>query len=254
MGHDDGYAHAGGRPFESVPAVDPSERESILAFFRSMPLVLERSDLRVVHACFDAAAVAALPEDGDLVSLARAAEARTRAQLRADGTLEAARRERREFAGLVDPQVRPTRMLEAARTLAMSEQLGSPYRVITSGLEAPLELEDIFFVGGKWRLVDRVRWWDSYTDAPAVVCGHYWRRRQAPDPAKRDLWGAVPPLGWAGPHGNVFCVDYSVGRRFAERWAGREHFAGGLAALRWPERTLVFDDESAPRPTTGFGG
>jgi len=49
----------------------------------------------------------------------------------------------------------------------------------------------------------------------------------------------------------VFCVDYSVGRRFLERFRGRRRdFDGGLAALRFPERALVFDDRAAPVPTT----
>jgi len=53
-------------------------------------------------------------------------------------------------------------------------------------------------------------------------------------------------------------VDYSVGRRFLERWtdpgAGvRRPFRGGLAALRWPERVLCFDDLEEPIPTEGFG-
>ena len=52
----------------------------------------------------------------------------------------------------------------------------------------------------------------------------------------------------------MYCVDYSVGRRFTERHRGvSDGFTGGLAALRWPERTLVFDDEAGPRPTTRFG-
>jgi hypothetical protein len=40
------------------------------------------------------------------------------------------------------------------------------------------------------------------------------------------------------------CIDYSVGKRFMERttpgFDGR--YRTRLAALRWPERKLVFDD------------
>jgi hypothetical protein len=41
----------------------------------------------------------------------------------------------------------------------------------------------------------------------------------------------------------VFCVDYSVGGRWNARLAGedpQQRFK--LAAMRWPERRLVFDD------------
>jgi hypothetical protein len=41
----------------------------------------------------------------------------------------------------------------------------------------------------------------------------------------------------------VFCVDYAVGGRYAERAQGRTaEFKCRLAAMRWPERELVFDD------------
>jgi hypothetical protein len=57
------------------------------------------------------------------------------------------------------------------------------------------------------------------------------------------------PLGdfgayeWMGPRGNVFCVDYSVGGRYAERArGGGPPWQTRLAALRWPDCELVFDD------------
>ncbi len=44
--------------------------------------------------------------------------------------------------------------------------------------------------------------------------------------------------------GRAMCIDYSVGKRWKERLApgfdGR--FQTRLAALRFPDRTLVFDD------------
>jgi len=86
--------------------------------------------------------------------------------------------------------------------------------------------------------------------------GHYWRRRLgASVPGKPDAWETPRWTDWTGPRGNVFCVDYSVGRRFVERDQGRTaDFDGGLAALRWPERVLVFDDREDVIPTTGWGG
>ncbi|MFT5454422.1 MAG: hypothetical protein ACI9K2_000899 [Myxococcota bacterium] len=256
LGHDDGYAPLSRRPFPSKPVTDSDDRSAILEFLATLPVVLERDDLRVVHACWHTPSVAAVPASGDLSTLADDVERRIRDDLRSSGVLARARAELVEFAWLKDPEIPPTRLLPALQAVSMAEQVGNPYRVLTSGLEAPHDLASVFFVGGKWRLVDRVRWWENYDEAPAVVCGHYWRRRTAPDASKRDLWGGVDPHGWAGPRGNVFCVDYSVGRRFAERWSGREDggFDGALAALRWPERTLMFDDRDDCVPTTGWGG
>ncbi len=42
-----------GRFTGSRPAADDAERERILEFFRQLPLVLERADLRLVHACWN---------------------------------------------------------------------------------------------------------------------------------------------------------------------------------------------------------
>ena len=71
-----------------------------------------------------------------------------------------------------------------------------------------------FFSNRKWRFVERVGWWDTYQDAAAVLVGHYWQERQA-----------NKPLG----------TTYK------------------LAAMRWPERELVFDTGERLL-TTGFGG
>jgi hypothetical protein len=41
----------------------------------------------------------------------------------------------------------------------------------------------------------------------------------------------------------VFCVDYSVGARWLDRLRGDNPVQRSkLAAMRWPERVLVFDD------------
>ena len=106
--------------------------------------------------------------------------------------------------------------------------------------------------------MERVAWWNEYADAQAVIVGHYWRRLLPGDapahgPQAENLFGHTPPLSWHGLRGNVFCVDYSVGGR----WVARQHGEDPgrrfkLAAMRWPERTLVFDD-GARLQSQGFG-
>lgn len=269
FGHNDGYPWRSPqgtmhRRFESVEVSDPSERASIRAFLATLPVALVRHDLRVVHACWDEAALGWLPEEGDLAVLADEAEERVLRDLESRGWLAQAERERQHFAGLRDPDVIPDRMLPAVQKVAEAEQMLNPFRVLTSGREVPIGLSDVFYVGGKWRFVTRSRWWDHYEDPAAVVVGHYWRRRANDVPGKPDLWDPVDRFGWAGPRRNVFCVDYSVGRRFVERWRDAPSplgggparadraFDGGLAALRWPERELIFDDWPDPVPTTGW--
>jgi len=258
LGHDDGYHHEGGlRPFDSEP-VAPAQRDELLAFLGGLPLVLERDDLRVVHACWDDASLQRLPAEGDLATLAAEAREAVARDLVERGLLKRARAERRRFADLRDPNVQPHRPLPATVEVTLCEQRLNPYKVLTSGEEEVIpEDQPLFYVGGKWRVVRRSRWWNRYEAGPAVVVGHYWRTRLGVSvPGKRDVFDGLAPFAWAGPAGKVFCVDYSVGRRFVERWRepGRTHFDGGLGALRWPERVVVFDDRDEPVPTEGFGG
>lgn len=256
LGH---YDHYHGRPFESAP-VPPEDAAPLRAFLASLPLVLERDDLRVVHACYDRFLVEHLPPQGDLALLAEASDETVDAHLRERGLLQAAAEERSRYGDFADPEDMPERPLPASLAVTLAEQAHSPYRVLTSGREEAIpEDRPLFYVGGKWRVVRRARWWSAYTQPPAVVVGHYWRRRGERGMGRPNLWDAVPPFGWAGPQRNVFCVDYSVGRRFLERWERPEataagEYRGGLAAMRWPERILVFDDREAPVETTGFGG
>lgn len=230
----------------------PAQAAGARAFFETLPLALARPDLRVVHACWHAPAISALPAEGQLAELSRSWSRRIAAGLEAEGLLARERGERRDFAELLRLDRRPDRPLPAHTEAAARRQSNHPVKVLTSGLEVPVPFEGIFFVGGKWRFVRRDSWWARYDGDAAVVVGHYWRRRgDARVPGKPDAWETPLWTDWTGPRGNVFCVDYSVGRRFVERAAGRSAgFAGGLAALRWPERVLVFDDQEHPVPTT----
>ena len=81
----------------------------------------------------------------------------------------------------------------------------------------------------------------------------YKRQPLASTNEETSLFGDAPPFGWHGLRHNVFCVDYSVGARWSARKVGMPVGAQcKLAALRWPERTLMFDDGSTVA-TTGFG-
>ena len=135
--------------------------------------------------------------------------------------------------------------LHAIAEYDVTSQAGNPIRVLTSGVER--KGSDPFFSSHKWRFVDRVSWWDEYTDDVPVIVGHYWRMAQPVDRStvgKGDpaLFLGVDPHAWHGAKNNVFCVDYSVGGRWRERTDGStigSRFK--LAAMRWPERELVFD-------------
>ena len=230
----DGHHH----PFASRPA-DAADRAFLRAWLGALPLALRRDDLQVVHACWDEAAIAALPASGELAALSAGYAAAIDEDLRRRGIPEQAQAERAAFAGLRDPRCVPDRHLSAVAIEDVAQQRDNPVKLLTSGAEVEVGPGDHFYVGGKWRFVTRDRWWRRREGRPTVV-GHYWRRRGAPIPGKVDLWDDVGPFDWSG---GVTCVDYSVGRRYAERLRGRAApFDGGLAALRWPEQVVVFDD------------
>ena len=239
------------RRFEAT-AADQQAAKRYKAFFATLPLVLERADLRVVHACWHGPAIKRLPKTGDVAALGLAWAIEIHKDHEARGLWAAEKAEREEFADLKRLDVPPDRDLPSHAAAAEERQSNHPIKVLTSGREVRVPFEDTFFVGGKWRFVRRFDWWNSYDEDPAVVVGHYWRRRdEALIEGKPDAWSTPRFTDWAGPKKNVFCVDYSVGRRFLERARGETtHFEGGLAALRWPERTLVFDDRDGEIPTT----
>jgi len=225
---------------------EPSRQQldAFMEFFSELPLGLQRSDLRVAHASWSAEALIQLPESGDIVSISKARQREAEENLRHDGTLDREREELGRWHDLRRKDIEPTEWLAAHATAEETRQMADPVRLMTSGPERRITTVRPFFTGGRWRYVERDKWWLRYAESPAVVVGHYWRSRtMASVEGKPDTWATSSPAEWVGPRGNVFCVDFSVGRRFLERWEGRQSgSAHGLAALRWPERELVFDD------------
>lgn len=242
-------------PFESK-LLPPEQQGEVLDFLRSLPLVLERPDLRIVHAAWHPPSIEAIQGATDLAQTSREHDARLHQEWQQSGLLARAREERAAFAGLRQRDVEPDRPLPAHAELEESRQSRHPIKVLTSGLEQRIPFEQRFFVGGRWRLVERVRWWRDYREQPAVIVGHYWRNRSSGSTGKPDLFSRAP-FQWLGPTGSAFCIDYSVGRRYAERALAAdpepESFSHGLAAMRWPERVIFFDDRADAVPTHGFG-
>lgn len=191
-----------------------SQRREVLDFLRRLPVAVRRHGLRVVHACWDKDALAALKGE--------------------PGPADALRAHRRRIKQSLPGDVDPTE-----RTLALQNR--NPMRLITSGPEVRAAAE--FFAGGRVRRETRHPWWEEYASKSWVVFGHYWRIAVAGVRRDEGFLSRHPlhtPLG----SGRAMCIDYSVGARWFDRSQGRSAgpFTGRLAALRWPERELVFDD------------
>ena len=242
-----------------APFARPSEaeRERIVDFVATLPLALERSDLRIVHAAWlqhHIDAVRDLPIEAlrqtydDWEQLASDKKRSTDLGQRMQAELQ-------DWPwGLEDKQRQPP-FLHARAEHEANKQMLNPLKVLTAGVERTGKQP--FFAGGKWRFSDRVAWWDEYDQAIPVVVGHYWRRLNPMDRADVgkedvDLFADISPLHWHGKRGNVFCIDFSVGGRWAARKAGGDLGRDfKLAALRWPENVLQFDDGSS-QSTVGF--
>jgi Calcineurin-like phosphoesterase len=223
-------------------------REGVIAFLRTLPLALERADLRVVHAAWDVASIAQLRAADPALSRVEHFlrwDADAEGLIAARGIGEAAQLEYEEYRErLVDPfQAVP--MLMATAQVDEIRQMANPIRVVTSGIERVTSRP--FFASGHWRFVERIRWWDEYTDEVPVIVGHYWRQFAHIDgdslgKSEENLFTDLSPTAWHGQRGNVFCIDFSVGGRFLERplapWSVPR---SRLGALRWPERVLALD-------------
>ena len=238
--------------------VDPDEKErTFLPFLQALPAALERDDLRVIHACWYE------PSVEKLRTATRVIDAFKEEEEANEPKLDGFRRALRAYidnstlspSSIRDPEKKLPLIPELAR-LDEANQMGNAVKIATSGMERVAD--DSFWASGKWRMVNRVPWWEEYSGPPVVV-GHYWRRYDpehtaSVQTADADVFGRTPPGQTLGPDGDVMCIDYSVGMRYAERTraakstdsSARTHttqFNGCLAALRVPEWQLVFDDD-----------
>ena len=228
---------------------DQAAREKIVKFLSSLPVALERSDLRVIHAAWRAdlieqirkRKIGTVQEQFDLLETA------VLSKLEERGISSDKDEEKRTHAEALKNESTPPPFLRAHAEHDEAMQMGNPLKVLTSGVERKLpDPSKVFRAGGKWRFVERVAWWDEYDEKVPVVIGHYWRsfnNNANAEAEQSDLFDSIDPLVWHGKHNNVFCIDFSVGKRWKERREGvTENHGGKLAALRWPEKTLIFDD------------
>jgi hypothetical protein len=200
-----------------------TRRETWRAFMDALPVALEREDLRVVHACWDDASLEWLKSrqltDGyralHIAGIGRAEEAVLRRG--------------------------SDRLTDGQREALMQNE--NPIKVVTSGREIPTLAPKV--IGGSLHHTDQERWWDRYSHPVPVVIGHY--RRAPAGVESRSLsgkWDYVfdeyAPYAWLGPQRKAFCVDYS-GQGYQKPGQPGE-VPLRLAALRWPECELVFDD------------
>ncbi len=237
--------------FGPTKRVTAEEAIAIRAFLCTLPVALERTDLRVVHAAWRTADVEACRAcHGTVLAAYDDFDRQAQETEQAKRLAVAGRAERHAYDKAIKAETPAPPFLHNVAAHEEYYQMSNPIRVLTSGVERIAKSP--FYAAGKWRFVERVRWWTDYQDATPVVFGHYWRWWDRSSHAiyskgEPNLFDEEQPCGWhrnAEGRAVAFCIDYSAGARFKERKHGRTaKFHGRLAALRWPEQEVVFDHD-----------
>ena len=221
------------------------EAKALAQFLAQQPLVLQRNDLRIVHAAWLPESIAKLQDNATpLVQLIQEWDDELNCCIKhAPWYDDYCAQSDASAYDLENPNQQPP-MMHAIAEHDVYRSSRHPVRALTCGIEKIAH--EPFFAGGRWRFSIRNPWWDDYQDNAAVVIGHYWRHWHSSNqvPKHREGTFTVPANGWHGARKNVFCVDFSVGARWRDRKRGiaptQSHYR--LAALRFPEKTLMFDN------------
>lgn len=243
-------AHFG--PFTMASA---AQRERILRFIESLPIVIEHPQAQIVHACWDPASVefvrsstAAINSERLAASAARVQDCLQRAGLAQRYRPAKSMLEPRRLAAEWNPAAPSSedeRALIADVTAGEAiEQREDPLRVLTSGFERAAAAPR--WLGGKWRFLERVRWWIEHPPARPTLFGHYWRPRRHVAGHWSPFDGTLPHQ-WLGRHAHAMCLDF---------WWPDDPRRSGLAAYRIGMDELVFWDggrEQAGRERTLAG-
>lgn len=226
----------------------PFQRRAIRNFFAELPLALQSPTLRIVHATWDSPSIRQIADikQNDLLQAMAHWKEEIESTAAQSGLHERYQEEKRRWAKELEDPDHPPPYLHGVADYEALEQVINPIKRLTSGVEA--RSAQPFYSGNRWRYSDRTAWWNEYTEDIPVVIGHYWRMFDLPSQTKASrysmLFNGVSPTAWHGRKSRVFCVDYSAGARWRERKsqsvAGQTRFR--LAALCWPERTLMFDN------------
>ena len=223
-----------------------SERASLLERLQHWPIALEREDLRLVHAAWledSIEQVRGLSPDLTAAQWYNHFDANVHQLVNHLPWYQQYLQEHAAYeAFLGDEDLYPP-LLGGYTQFDLSRWQKNPVRALLSGTEEEVTMP--FYSGARWRFTGRSAWWRQYQDDVPVVIGHYWRLWQKKSDPKHRHAGLMPPDGkqWFGAKKNVYCVDFSIGARWRDRRLGvtAEASQYHLAALRWPEQTIMLE-------------
>lgn len=234
-----------------------SDKQRISDFFNTLPIAISMPSLNLVHAAWDQSSIDKLTtftgQEDRFINVFNFWHELILNKACENNLKELYFEQKQQWATqLEDPETQPP-YLEYIAKFESLEQIHNPIKRITSGIEQACQQP--FFSGNRWRFSDRTAWWDKYADKKPVVIGHYWRLFDSPAPGESwrysQLFKDIEPFAWHGMHKQVFCIDYSVGARWRDRRQNinLKDSKFKLAALLWPEKSLVFDDNSVIQTT-----
>lgn len=219
----------------------PTERQQMLEWLAALPVALEREDLRVVHAAWHRPSLAAIKNSVDsLKDIYLHYEAKNKAAFENSALAKQLNEELSQWESKLDNPNVAMPKLTAVAEKDVRYQMNNPLRVLTSGTEEVAKKP--FFASNKWRFCNRGNWWQDYDEAKPVIIGHYSKQQTSKGVIEAGVFEGEGIHSWVGKQRNVFCVDYGIGYKYLERAAKKTKSKPRLAALRWPERTLMFDD------------
>lgn len=225
-------------PWQLHPEHDKAALAKRLA---QWPLALIRPDIRIVHAAWLPEALADirahLHQADSLPELYRFFEQRMETQIRQADWHAGYLKEQHAHADLLEQADAEPPFLPHTAQYELYRNRSNPVRSLVSGIETLASAP--FYANGRWRFTTRLPWWRHYRSRTALAFGHYWRRW--PNQGQNRLFeeAAHSPLGLSR---NAYCIDYAVGARWRSRRFGGNPQEYRLAALRWPEQTLLFDN------------
>lgn len=223
------------------------ERESLLEQLQKWPLVLERDDLRLVHAAWlpqSIAHIRSLSAEQNIAQWYNYFDKHVHELVHNQAWYPRYLEEFDQYDAQLGQEHNEPPLLTGHTEFELSRWRQNPVRALVSGSEVAVDAP--FYAGARWRFTGRSAWWEHYHDDVPVVMGHYWRLWRNQPHTKHRHAGLMPEDGraWFGAKNNVYCVDFSIGARWRDRQrqvpAAQSKFH--LAALRWPERSIMLED------------
>ena len=251
----DGYAkpkHSNRSTLAAIAADTQGRWQSVLEFFRDLPIGIDLPDLRIIHACWHRPSLARI--EGHLRVTAQ------RAPAGADAMAWVL-----SHVSLRSP-FSPTGLLPALPGETADDDSDAPHEVLMKGFE--VAAPPFFDNDRKERNRVREVWWhkgasEAYLMDKPQVFGHYWNvppvdgHFAPPHPSghpklrdwslERVASGKIAPSGRLAMTGDFACVDFNGVTRASKHLAC-------VGALRWPEREMWWATAGKTASSSGEDG